>query len=131
VANVAPFRVTQEDLAGLDRKTQAALQPLLEALNVTLGQIVSELEAQSSDQLVSFNLTTGAVVADSFPLVFKTTVAKPVFVDMVCNPKDGDHAHTDARVMQGFQLTDAGLVSIPFITGLLPDNSYQLTFRVR
>lgn len=129
--NITPFRVTSEDLAGLDRKTQAGLQPLLEALNVTLSQAVAALAAQPVEQLVSVTLRTGTTVAASFPLVFKTAVVKPSWVDMVCNPKSPDHAHTNARVMQGFQLTDAGLVSIPFITGLLSDSTYQLTFLVK
>lgn len=129
--NVAPFRLTPEDLEGLDRKVQAGLQPLLEALNVTLGQAVQAFSLIGGDELVSVNLVTEGSVADSFPLQFRTAVAQPRFVAMVCNPKDPDHSQATPRVMQGFQLTDTGLVSIPFITGLLPSNTYSLTFLVR
>lgn len=129
--NVTPFRVTSEDLAGLDRKTQEGIQPLLDALNVTLRQVVQALQVQPQEQLVPISLRTGASVASSFPLVFKHTVTQPKFVSMVCNPSDPNHVMTAPFVMQGFGLTDGGLVSVPFITGLLANNSYQLAFLVR
>jgi len=129
--NVAPFRVTPEDLAGLDRKTMAALQPLLEALNITLGQTVAALAAVSNAAVVSVTLRTGAAVADSFPLEFRTPVARPVWVGMACTPRNINESNATARVQQGFRLTDAGLVSIPFVTGLAVNSTYDLVFLVR
>lgn len=129
--NVAPFHLTPEDLAGLDRKTMAALQPLIEALNVTLGQTVAALAAVSDAAPVPLTLRTGSIVADSFPLQFRTPVAKPVWIGMVCNPRNINESHASARVMQGFGLTDAGLVSIPFITGLVANSTYDFVFLVR
>lgn len=38
---VSPFRVTPDDLPGLDGKTADALTPLLDALNVTVQQLVN------------------------------------------------------------------------------------------
>lgn len=128
---VAPFRVTPEDLADLDAKTRDGIQPLLDALNVTLQQLTQAADQAPQDQLVPATLVTDATVADSFPFVFKHSVPKPSFVQMVCNPKDVNHTLATPFVMQGFQLTDGGLVSIPFITGLLPLNTYNLTFLVR
>lgn len=40
-ASILPFRVLPEHLSGLDGKTREGLAPLLEALNVTLQQLVA------------------------------------------------------------------------------------------
>lgn len=128
---VSPYRVTDEDLPDLDAKTREGIAPLLDSLNTVVPQLVDATHALPTEQLIEMTLVTEAAVADSFPLVFKHSVPKPRWVGMVCNPKDQSHSLATPFVMQGFQLTDAGLVSIPNITGLLPDNTYSLTFLIK
>lgn len=131
MSQIAPLRITPEDLEGLDNKTREGLQPLLDALNIFAQETVAAAAAQTGEQLVPVTLVTQATVADSFPLVFRHAVARPTWVGMVCNPKDPDHTLAAPFVMQGFQLTDNGLVSVPWITGLLPSSTYFLTFLIR
>ena len=131
-----PFRMTSEDLEGVDGKVKAAVGPILESLNLTLGDVSSILTGNvGSDNLdeeiktIKLSIDT---VAGSFPLKFKTKVVQPRVVVMAnCVPSDPAHSLTTPFVMQGYGLTDFGLVSIPAITGLLASNSYTLTFWVR
>ncbi len=130
--SVAPYRVTPEDLSELDAKTLEGISPLVDALNITVPQLVQAADAAPVEQWVDITLATGATVADSFPLVFKCLLAKPrgLFLANI-RPKDPDHIKTTPFVVQGFALTDAGLMSVPWITGLLADNTYFLTLLVR
>lgn len=50
---VSPYRVTPEDLVDLDSKTRNALVPLLEALNVTLPQLVQAVALAGNTQTMS------------------------------------------------------------------------------
>lgn len=131
VPQVTPLKITAEDLQGLDNKTQQGLQPLLDALNVSFQQVVAAVAAVPQEELVKVTLATQDTVAASFPLRFKTTVAQPRFVAMAIQPRDPNHVLTDPFALQGFQLTDGGQISIPWITNLLPLNTYDLTFLVR
>lgn len=129
--NIAPFRVTPEDLPDLDKKTAQGLTPLLAALNVTMQQLVAAF-ARSSEQYVPVSLQVGAVVADSFPLVFRHALPRVSSVELInVQPIDVNHVLTAPWVMQGWTLTDGGLVSVPYVTGLLASNSYNLTFLVK
>lgn len=129
---ITPFRVTADDLPDLDAKVRAGIENLLDALNITLPQLVQAAQLAPEDNVVELNFVTGATVAGSFPLTFKHGLsAAPRFVSMVCVPKDPNHSLATPFVMQGFSITDAGLVSVPFITGLLVDQSYRLSFYVR
>lgn len=129
---IVPVRITPEDLSELDAKTRNGLQPLLDALNVFAQQTVAAAAAQSGEQVVPVTLVTQADVDDSFPLVFRHGVAKPSAV-LLANivPKDPDHDLADAFVLNGWTLTDNNLVSVSWITGLLPSSTYRLTFLVR
>ncbi len=127
---VSPYRITPEELEGLDKKTLEGLAPLLDALNTTIQQLVSAAQGGNGTAWADVNVLTGADVADSFPLTFRTTLeGKPrgVFLANI-TPRDADHVLTTPFVMQGWGLTDNGMVSIPAITGLLASNSYALTF---
>jgi hypothetical protein len=130
--SVSPYNCTQEDLEGLDGKTLEGLQPLLDSLNITIPQLVSAAQLAPQEQWVDVTLVTDTAVADSFPLVFKHALTRPqgVFLANI-TPKDPDHIKTAPFVMQGFSLTDGGLVSVPWITGILASNSYALRFLVR
>lgn len=128
---VASYRVTPDDLPDLDRATQDGLQPLLDALNVTLPQLVRYTEA-AGEQYINLKLVVEATVAASFPLVFKQALptVRSVFLANI-RPADVNHDLTTPFVLQGWSLTDQGLVSVPWITGLLASNSYDLTFLVK
>lgn len=131
MAQATPYRVTDEDLAELKSDVREGMQPLLGALNVTLGDLVRITGAAPSDEIRQVSLVTQTDVADAFPLTFTTSVKKPRFVSMNCVPEDEAHSLATPFVMQGFAMTEAGLISIPAITGLLPDNEYALTFWIR
>jgi hypothetical protein len=79
--NVSPFRLTQDDLSGLDRKTRDGLQPLLDALNITLAQLV-----QAANLTAPVGATAGTVVSDASgaaSLIVKPTVPqKPSSVSL-------------------------------------------------
>lgn len=129
---ITPFKLTADDLAGLDNKTREGIQPILDALNTFANQVVAAQQAVAGDDVVQLTLNTGPVVEDSFPFVFRSTVTRPRVVTLGnIVPKDTTHTLVDPFVIQGFALTDAGLISIPAITNLLPDNEYALTFLVR
>lgn len=128
---VPPYRLTPEDVPDLDKKTSAALEPLFAALNTTLPPLVQAVAAASS-QFVSVNLAVGAVVADSFPILFRHGLPRVVSVRLDnVQPNDPNHVLTAPWVMQGWGLTDDGLVLVPYVTGLLASNSYLLSFEVR
>lgn len=130
--SVSPFRLTGEDLPDLDKKTRDGLQPLFDALNVTMGQLVPSYNATPTEDVRDVSLSIGAAVADSFPLKFTTAIAQPRVVVLAnVRPKATGHLLTTPFVMQGFGLTGNGLVTVPWVTGLLPLNSYTLTFLVR
>lgn len=128
---VSPYRITPEDLPDLDKKTLAGITPLLEALNTTVPQLVQGSQAVGS-QFVPVTLQVGAVVADSFPILFRHALPRVVSVrlDNIA-PGDVNHVLTAPWVMQGWTLREGGLVAIPFVTGLLASNSYRLSFEVR
>lgn len=127
-----PFRVTDEDLAALGGDVREGMQPLLGSLNITLNDVVQILTGRvGTDNLaVDLRPMEVEVADDTFPLRFTTSVAKPRFILMNCNPKDPAHSLTTPFVMQGFGVTEAGLISIPNITGLVVGETYSLSFLI-
>ncbi len=127
-----PFRITAEDLG--DAKVGDAIAPLMDALNLSLNDIVSILTGGVGPDNLKLEVKSVTLaidtLAESFPLRFSTKVVRPTWVGMVCNPKDPAHSLTTPFVMQGFSLTDSGQVSIPAITGVLAGNTYSLAFLV-
>jgi hypothetical protein len=129
--------MTSEDLEGIDSKVRAGLSGVLEGLNVTLGDVVSILTKGAggdnlNEELKAVKLVVDDTLASAFPLQFKTTVKAPRMVLLVnCQPEDPNHSLATPFVVQGYGFTDAGLVSIPAITGILASNTYALTFWVR
>lgn len=129
-AQITPLRITAEDIPS--KKVGEAIGPLLEDLNVTIQDIVTAFARLPDEELVTISLVTGAAVADSFPIRFRTAVPQPrgvVLANIV--PKDPAHSLLLPFVVNGFGITDEGLVSVKWITGLLPSNGYQFTFAVR
>ncbi len=128
----SPYRITDEDLAGADGKTRTALAPVLDALNVTINDVVSILTGGVGGDNLADEVKSLEFSYDSgFPLIFKTTVKRPRFVSMACTPKDGAHSLAIPFVMQGFAVTEQGNISIPFITGTIAGQAYALTFWIR
>lgn len=69
---ISPYRLTVEDLPDLDSKTRNALQPLLDALNTTLPQLVDAVSAQPPTKTVTSR--------------FESTAAGSAYVDYVTAP---------------------------------------------
>ena len=68
---VPPYRVTSEDLSELDKKTRTGLQPLLDALNVTVQQLVQAANTQPGERIAGATFTsdsTGEASVDINPL---------------------------------------------------------------
>lgn len=130
---LSPFRVTPEDLPGLDSKTRNGLAPLLDALNGSVQQLFLAAQAVPVEEVVSVTLQIDTSVAAMFPLTFRNPLqTRPRVVELAnITPKDVNHVLTAPFVMQGWGLTDAGLVSVPWITNLLASNTYTLSFAVR
>lgn len=129
---IAPFRVTPDDLPDLEKATRNGLEPLLYALNDTLSQLVPVINATPLEEVRDVMVRTGLVVAESFPLKLATSVSQPKVVVLGnCLPKDPNHSLATPFVMQGFRVSGTGVVSIQSITGMLPGNTYSLTFLVR
>lgn len=69
---VSPYRVVVEDLPDLDKKTRLGLQPLLDALNIVLGQVVSGFASIRPEWHTEGLLTTdenGAAYVDVTPVL--------------------------------------------------------------
>src|SRR5687768_10540999 len=106
-AVVSPYRITPDDLPELKSDVRNGMAPLLDGLNITIPQLVQASQASNEDY-VDVTLAVGAVVADSFPLVFRHRLAmrpRGVFLANT-SPRDVDHVRTTPWVAQGFELTD-------------------------
>ena len=132
-SRISPLKITPEDMEELDSKTRNGLGPLLDAINVFAQQTVQAVNSHADERLVSVSLQVDAVVAGSFPIVFKHGLSVRPSVVLLANitPKDPDHVLTTPFVLNGWSLTDAGLLSVSWVTGLLPGNSYSMSFLVR
>ena len=132
----APFRMTAEDLEGADKKTVAALEPVLAGINDTLSDVVQILTKGITADNLADEVKTVKVVVDElatfFPFKFRTSVTQPRVVVLAnVQPEDAAHSLATPFVMQGYTLTDSGLISIPAICGVLAGNSYTFTFWIR
>lgn len=57
---VPPYRVTGDDLPDADKKTQRALEPLLESLNRVIGSLVGAVNSFFQPKLKEASFTTDA-----------------------------------------------------------------------
>lgn len=126
---IPSYRITKEDLKDLDKKTYDGLEPLIEALNNTLGQIVALLNSAPTTDIRQVTFTTKTGLIDSFPLVFNTTVTKPraVLIGQVIAPSGTDVSVGISPIWN--QLAN-GNISVSLISGLVPETRYQITFIV-
>lgn len=129
MADISPFRMGVDDLEDADSKFKKAVEPIIDNLNDTLGQLVPAVNGILPRQIIRITLQTTLNAVDTFPVTFRTTIANPQVVEMVnCIPKDVSHIQTAAFVRQTWDINAAGLVSIRYITGLQPLNTYTLVF---
>jgi hypothetical protein len=125
------YRITTDDLPDLDHKTARALQPLLESLNASLTNVINVSNATPQFDVRRVTLTTPAAVADVFPFRFSTTIAQPQGVTMWnIIPRNTGHSLAAPFVVQGCEFTPNAVV-VKFITGLLPNETYDIVFVVR
>jgi len=126
-AFVSPYRVTLEDLEGLDKKTAEALAPLIDALNQTIQQLVDAAQTAPSSQTVStfFNTdSSGNAYVDVTPKL--VTKAWDVSVNQI-RRKDSQ-AMTSVYSMSWDWASEN--VRMLFV-GLDVDSAYSLTVTLR
>ncbi len=129
--SVPTYRISNEDLPDLDKKNKEALQPLIDNLNNTLGQVVPAVNAIVAIDKRDITFTTKTSLADTFPIVFNTVITAPfaVFIGgkVVC-PVGTD---TSAGIsVNGWVQLQNGNISVKVISGLVPNTKYTLTFVV-
>ena len=81
MSQLSPFRITPEDLPDLDQKTLAGIQPLLDALNVSVQQLVYAAQAQQSSVTTSGTLSTDGA-GDATVTIKPQTTSKPFSVQV-------------------------------------------------
>jgi hypothetical protein len=130
MANTSAFYITAEDLPDLDKKTKVALQPLLDALNRTLGSLVPQANEVPEREYKTLNVAVNSL-SSTFPIIFKSSVVSPKSVILSnIRPISPGHDLSIPFVVQGWTITSKGLISITSITGLLPNEAYSLTFTI-
>lgn len=126
--NVSPFRVTPEDLAGLDRKTQVALQPLLEALNVTLGQLVQAAAGLQAFDVFVLKFTSSGAGTAYVDLTPRTVTSRPysVVVDQI---RRSDETQMTSPWSMSWSFISTGVRCL--FTGLDASAQYALTVTLK
>lgn len=130
---ITPYRVVSEDL-DLKNDVKEGLADLLDSLNVTVPQLVQAASATPEENYVNVTLQTDATVEDSFPLTFKhglTSRPRLVLLANIDTDESTAFGRIDPWVLNGWTLTDNGLVSVTWITNLVAPAKYDLTFYVR
>ncbi len=131
-AQTSSYYLTADDLPEADKKTLAAIQPLLDALNRTLGTLIPQANSVPAIDFITMSVNIDTALASRFPLLFKSqTVPRPQSVTIArIVPADSAHVLTTPFVVQQWGMTGAGFISVGNISGLLVNNSYQITFMV-
>lgn len=128
---VPDYKITAEDLDGLDKKTKDGLDPLVSALNYTIPLLVSTVNSTPIIDWVSFTFTTGTIAAASFPLAFSSIVKNVKGVSFGnFQPVGAGADYTNPWAMQGWKVNAQGNIAINFITNLQPNTKYSVTFKV-
>lgn len=129
-----PLKLAAEDL---DPKPPEWLPKLLSALNGFVGEVIASFTAASREQRSrSVDVQTGETVATDvqpFPIEFRNeldTRPRSVWVGQVM-PLTGDPTMTSAITIPKWSITDKGLISIPFITGLPASTKLRIVFEYR
>ena len=127
MTTVYPFKVTPDDLQALDGKTRDGIQPLIDALNTTLQQVVQALQQQPTTATTTSTFVvedTGTVYVDIAPKL--QTQPYSVVVDQLVR-SDGE-AQTATWSWTWTNLANG--VRLLFI-GLEPATKYSLTVTVK
>lgn len=129
--NVTTYRLTQDDLDDLDKKTKDGLEPLISALNLTLGQLVPVVNNEPDTEQRTITFQTQGTITDTFPLLIKTGITNPSSV-IIGNftAADRSHDYTVPSVVNGFYLTSSGSIAIRYISGLSANSSYTVTLNI-
>lgn len=126
--NITTYRLTADDLDGLDKKTVSGLEPLIDALNLTLGQLVPVVNNEPAVDQRVITFQTGGTIPESFPLLLRSSITNPASV-IVGNivAADRNHDYTVPSVVNGFYLTSSGSIAVRYISGLNANSKYTLT----
>lgn len=81
MSQVAPFRLTPEDLPDLDKKTREGLVPLLEALNSTLQQLVATANGTAQSKTITSTFTSGPL-GTAYVDIAPSPIAKPFSAEL-------------------------------------------------
>lgn len=112
--HVSPFRLSPDDLPDLDNRTRNGLLPLLDALNITLQQLVQQAQVIPDSDTRSFPFTTdatGMATIDITPRI--STRAMSVVVNQLFledeTPITFPYSMTWIHITAGVQLLIVGL----------------------
>jgi len=86
---VSPYRVTPMDLRGLDKATRDGLQPLVDALNIVIQQLVKKANA-AGDVITPVTLFTTTDLGAAYVDILNPLTAVPLCVQVASlNRTDG------------------------------------------
>lgn len=128
--NVTPFKFTADDLGALDKKTRTGLQPLLEALNVTMQELVAALASLGNGVTNSGTFTSGAAGTAYVDITPSPRLAgRPSFVTLGWFARSDETAMTTPYSFSTSIAGDGGTVRLLF-AGLDASAKYVFTVRV-
>jgi hypothetical protein len=127
-AQITPFKVTPDDLPDLDKKTRDGLAPLLDALNVSIQQLVNAQGLRASEQVVKSNFNSDS--GGSAYVDIKPTLPQPVTsVSLGWFQRDDRQPMTSVYSFSTTAL-DSGLVRLYFV-GLDVSSKYNFTVTLK
>ena len=120
---ISPFRLTPDDLPGLDKKTREGLQPLLDALHITIQQLVQEAAAAPTTKELSSTFqssATGTAFVDFNPAPL--TRVRSLVVDQI---RRSDSAPMTTAYAMTWEPQASGVMRALFV-GLDANANYYL-----
>lgn len=127
--SVTPYHLTPEDLFELDTKTREALTPLLNALNVTIPQLVAAQDAAPRFKELSSTFTsgaTGSAYVDLNPAPLRKV--RSLVVDQIRRSDGEDMA--SGWSPPSWTMTASGVVRALFV-GLENNTAYYLAVTLK
>lgn len=125
--SVTPYRVTPEDLIALDSKTREALTPLLDALNITIPQLVGAQDVTPRFKELESTFTSGAGVAD---VDFNPAPLRKVRSLVVDQLRRSDGARITTAWAYDWLPLPSGVVRAHFV-GLATNTAYFLAVTIK
>lgn len=124
--SVYPFRLTAEDLAELDTKTRNGLQPLLDALNETLGQLVNVTNSARTSVFNSGTFETDSA-GSAYVYITRPATKPTVVLDAFLGLVDGG----DVSSVYGFSWQLIGNNVRALYVNLTPETKYSFTVEMK